>query len=111
MAEWDEHERAYPGIRLVTSWREETGALGALAAITQLAPGEIAIESGLRVRGQARPGRVRIREESPERLLLEAEAPDPTWHYILVSLRDIAPMLRSYRIVGGKIAEEPVVLE
>jgi hypothetical protein len=101
MAEWDEHERAYPGIRLVTSWREETGALGALAAMTQLAPGEIAIESGLRVRGQARPGRVRIREESPERLLLEAEAPDPTWLFVLRGFW-------SYRTVllDGKPAED-----
>jgi hypothetical protein len=101
MEEWDEHERAYPGIRLVTSWREETGALGALAAITQLAPGEIAIESGLRVRGQARPGRVRIREESPERLLLEAEAPDPTWLFVLRGFW-------SYRTVllDGKPAED-----
>lgn len=40
-----------------------------------------------------------------------AQAPDPTWHYVLVSLRDIAPVVRSYRIVDGKIAEEPVVLE
>src|ERR1700688_3600482 len=40
-----------------------------------------------------------------------AQAPDPAWHYVLVSLRDIAPMVRSYRIVGGKIAEEPVVLQ
>jgi len=39
------------------------------------------------------------------------QAPDPTWHYILVSLRDIAPVLRSYRIVDGNITEEPVVLE
>jgi len=29
----------------------------------------------------------------------------------LVSWRDTAPVLRSYRIVDGKIAEEPVVLE
>jgi hypothetical protein len=101
MAEWDEHERAYPGIRLVTSWREETGALGALAAITQLAPGEIVIESGLRVRGKARPGRVRIREESPERQLLEAEAPDPTWLFVLRGFW-------SYRTVllDGKPAED-----
>jgi hypothetical protein len=83
MAQWDEHERAYPGIRLLTSWVEETGALGALAAVNRLAPGEIAIESGLRARGKARPGRVRILEESPERLLLEAEAPDPTWLFVL----------------------------
>ena len=39
-----------------------------------------------------------------------AQAPDPTWHYVLVSLRDIQPVVRSYRIVDGKITEEPVVL-
>ncbi len=32
------------------------------------------------------------------------------WHYVLVSLRDEAPMTRSYRIVDGKISEEAVVL-
>ena len=40
-----------------------------------------------------------------------AQAPDPSWHYVLVSLRDESPTLRSYRIVDGKIDEEPVVLE
>jgi proteasome lid subunit RPN8/RPN11 len=40
-----------------------------------------------------------------------AQAPDPSWHYVLVSLRDVAPVVRSYRIVDGKISEEPVVLE
>ena len=40
-----------------------------------------------------------------------AQAPDPTWHYVLVSLRDDAPVVRSYRIVDRNIAEEPVVLE
>ena len=40
-----------------------------------------------------------------------AQAPDPTWHYVLVSLRDEAPVVRSYRIVDGNITEEPVVLE
>ncbi|HEX4979445.1 MAG TPA: M67 family metallopeptidase [Acidimicrobiales bacterium] len=39
-----------------------------------------------------------------------AQAPDPGWHYVLVSLRDEAPMTRSYRIVDGKITEEPVVV-
>jgi proteasome lid subunit RPN8/RPN11 len=32
------------------------------------------------------------------------------WHYLIVSLRDDAPMLRSYLLDGGTIAEEPVVL-
>lgn len=40
-----------------------------------------------------------------------AQAPDPAWHYVIVSLRDEAPVLRSYRIVDGNIAEEPVVVE
>jgi proteasome lid subunit RPN8/RPN11 len=38
-------------------------------------------------------------------------APDPGWHYVIVSLRDTEPTVRSYRIVGGKIAEESVVLQ
>jgi proteasome lid subunit RPN8/RPN11 len=37
-----------------------------------------------------------------------AQAPDPAWHYVIVSLRDDAPTLRSYRIVEGAIAEETV---
>ncbi len=37
-----------------------------------------------------------------------SQAPDPSWHYVLVSLRDIEPVVRSYRIVDGVIAEEPV---
>lgn len=40
-----------------------------------------------------------------------AQAPDPGWHYVIVSLRDVVPVVRSYRIVGGNTAEEPVVLE
>ena len=37
-----------------------------------------------------------------------AQAPDPNWHYVIVSLRDTAPVLRSYRIVDGVIHEERV---
>lgn len=40
-----------------------------------------------------------------------AQAPDPTWHYIIVSLRDSEPMLRSYRIVDGEVTEEPVAID
>jgi proteasome lid subunit RPN8/RPN11 len=39
-----------------------------------------------------------------------AQAPDPSWHYVIVSLQREAPVLRSYRIVEGTIAEEPVAL-
>jgi proteasome lid subunit RPN8/RPN11 len=40
-----------------------------------------------------------------------AQAPDPSWHYILVSLRLPTPVVRSFSIVDGKVAEEPLVLE
>ena len=39
-----------------------------------------------------------------------AQAPDPGWHYVIVSLKRDAPELRSYRIVDGEISEEPVEL-
>jgi proteasome lid subunit RPN8/RPN11 len=39
-----------------------------------------------------------------------AQAPDPAWHYVLVSLSDLEPVVRSYRVVDGGVKEEPVVL-
>jgi [CysO sulfur-carrier protein]-S-L-cysteine hydrolase len=39
------------------------------------------------------------------------QAPDPAWHYVIVSLRDTHPTMRSYRIVGSVVEEEPVVVE
>ena len=38
------------------------------------------------------------------------QAPDPAWHYVIVSLKREDPVLRSYRIVDGTISEEPVCL-
>src|SRR4051812_28339572 len=39
------------------------------------------------------------------------QSPDPSWHYLLVSLKEPEPVLRSYRILDGAITEEPVELE
>lgn len=39
-----------------------------------------------------------------------AQAPDPSWHYVIVGLKRDAPELRSYRIVDGEITEEIVEL-
>jgi [CysO sulfur-carrier protein]-S-L-cysteine hydrolase len=39
-----------------------------------------------------------------------AQALDPGWHYVLVSLRDTHPVVRSYTIVDGVISEEAVVV-
>jgi len=40
-----------------------------------------------------------------------AQVPDPAWHYVIVSLKREAAVLRSYRIVDGAISEEEVVLD
>jgi proteasome lid subunit RPN8/RPN11 len=38
------------------------------------------------------------------------QAPDPAWHYVIVSFRTGVPALRSYRIVDGSISEEAVTV-
>jgi proteasome lid subunit RPN8/RPN11 len=35
-------------------------------------------------------------------------APDPAWHYLIVSLRDGDPVMHSYRIIDGSITEETI---
>lgn len=39
-----------------------------------------------------------------------AAAPDPSWHYVIISLKRNAPEARSYRIVDGQITEEPITV-
>jgi proteasome lid subunit RPN8/RPN11 len=39
-----------------------------------------------------------------------AQAPDPAWHYVIVSLRAEEPTLRSFQIVDECIAEETVAV-
>ncbi len=39
-----------------------------------------------------------------------AQAPDPGWHYVIVSLKYSDPVVRSFRIVGGDIEEEDVTV-
>jgi proteasome lid subunit RPN8/RPN11 len=39
-----------------------------------------------------------------------AQAPDPAWHYVIVSLRAEAPVVRSYRIIDAAVTEEPIAL-
>ena len=38
------------------------------------------------------------------------QAPDPSWHYVLISLRVTPPVLRSYRIIDGTVTEEDVII-
>lgn len=39
-----------------------------------------------------------------------AQAPDPGWHYIIVSLKTGEPQPRSFRIEGDLITEEAIVI-
>jgi [CysO sulfur-carrier protein]-S-L-cysteine hydrolase len=39
------------------------------------------------------------------------QALEPSWFYVIVSLKPGEPVLRSYRICDGEITETPVVLE
>lgn len=36
------------------------------------------------------------------------QAPDPSWHYVIVSLRDTPAELLSYRVVDETVSAEPV---
>jgi proteasome lid subunit RPN8/RPN11 len=39
-----------------------------------------------------------------------AQAPDPTWHYVIVSLKRESPEAHSYRLADGRISEEPIAV-
>ena len=38
------------------------------------------------------------------------QAPDPTWHYVIVSLKRESPEARSYLLVDGTITEEAIAV-
>lgn len=40
-----------------------------------------------------------------------AQAPDPDWWYVLVSLRDVEPVVRAYRIRDGAVEEVPIAVQ
>ncbi len=103
---WDELRPVYPDIRLATRWREVTGSLDALEAIRDVGPGELLLETGRRARGEARPGKLRVLEKSPERLRLEVEAADPTWLFVLRSFWSHRTILRD----GNPVEAVPAYL-
>ena len=39
-----------------------------------------------------------------------ASAPDPSWHYVIVSLKREGPDVRSYRIIDGEIESEAIAI-
>lgn len=39
------------------------------------------------------------------------QAPDPDWHYVLISLREVPTDVRSYRIVGDTVTSEDIYIK
>jgi len=81
--DWDEHERPYPDIRLLSSWQEVSTTSGALHVFPRLRAGEVVLESGSSGSGAAPEGILRILERTPERLRLETELSAPAWLFVL----------------------------
>lgn len=40
-----------------------------------------------------------------------AQAPDPSWHYVIVSLRNSEPMVRSFSVANGVVSEEEIKVQ
>jgi hypothetical protein len=81
--EWDENPHARPDVRLLEKWREEPAPLRVIQALPGLGDGEVVLETEVSRTGTARGGQVRVLEKTPETLIVEAEAADPTWLFVL----------------------------
>ena len=104
LQDWDEHEAPLPAIRLVERWKTTRGGVPALKEIGLLDPGEVLIETG-RTEGlrTVRGGSVRIVRDDPERLVVETNAPDPTWLFVLRGYWTY----RSIRLDGKSVEASP----
>ncbi|HTR04551.1 MAG TPA: hypothetical protein VMN82_15300, partial [Thermoanaerobaculia bacterium] len=103
---WDEHQHPYPDVRLLERWKEVAGSLPALGSLPRLGDGEVVVESGRSRDGQARPGAVRVTERTAEKLVVDVEAPDPTWLFVL---RADWPY-RTVRLDGNAVETAPAQL-
>jgi hypothetical protein len=84
LQDWDEHERAFPDIRLLTRWRECLTSTEALSEIPRRGPGEVVLEgTGQSAEGSAQGGAVRVVSRTAERLVLDTESTEPGWLFVL----------------------------
>jgi hypothetical protein len=107
LQDWDEHQRPFPDIRLLTRWRECMTATEALAEVPRRGPGEVVLEgTGQSAEGSAPGGTVRAVSRSSERLVLDTESPGPGWLFVL---RGWWPY-RSVRVDGKDVEAVPAEL-
>lgn len=80
---WDEHRRPYPDVRLLEQWREVVGPVAAFQSIPGLRDGEVVVETESARRGAARKGTVGVVRRSAEELVLDVDAPEASWIFVL----------------------------
>jgi hypothetical protein len=105
--DWDEHEHAFPDIRLATSWIEEESAVGAASRIGQVQPGGIVIETGRRGTGSAADGRAVVMRRTQAHLTVDTDATQPAWLFVLRAYWDYRTVLvdgREVEIVPANLA-------
>ncbi len=110
-------EEAQPGAQEATAYVElvvATDNIAESSRVYEIAPkallqvDRLAEERGSQILGVYHSHTHTEAKPSPTDI---TQAPDPDWHYVLVSLRDVHPALRSWKIEGGKIEEEKVVVK
>ncbi len=104
--DWDENPAAFPAVRLLERWREEPGSLRALEALPRLEAGELVIETERHASGSARPGTLRVLENSPELVRVETLNADPTWLFVLRGYWGY----RTVRVDGAEVETSPAQL-
>lgn len=90
----------YPTVNAANSSKVYT-----VAPLDHLKADRAAAEQGLEIMGVMHSHTHTTAYPSPTDV---AQAPDPGWHYLIVSLREAEPAVRSYRIEEGIITEEEI---
>lgn len=107
-------EREVQEANAEVAWVSPTQNVAASSKVYEIAPKALlevdrnAEESGMQIVGVYHSHTHTDAKPSPTDI---ERAPDPSWHYVLVSLRDDHPSVRSWKIDDGKIEEEKVVVE
>jgi len=74
---------ALPAVRLLEQWQETSGSLESLQGLMRNASAGPYLDTGRRQSGRSTGGRIRMIEDTPERLRAEIESSEPGWLFVL----------------------------
>ena len=80
---WDQNAEALPAIRVPVRWREVSGSVGALHALSTVSAGEVVLETGRAATGTSSGGSIDAIDDRPERLRFTVRSPAPSWVFVL----------------------------